>query len=1060
MTAAVMHQYQASAAGPAGFADPLDGGDDGDSDAPPLLLVTTVDIGNGEQGRIELRVGDHPVDVARAFCLRHGLPDSIVLPLAQHLEENLAENAAAAAAAGTPLPGYADSDGGQEEYPAEEEEEEEAYLEEYQQQQEAATPAGAEPLYEGVEQSARSEPSLRRPGSAGGYGSQVDDPLAGSLGGRDSGLLSAAGRPPMQRPATAAASVSSQRTFRPAALSSARGSEFFNSGPPGTSGLGTGSGRYRAGGIGATSGALPAHNRLYADHFRKQQRLEEERRLRDLEAQLKMEQVHIAPVSNKLAGNRNAGSYRNYGERLYVEGRLEAMRKEQMAQRVKEEEAAAELEGATFTPNISKLAKEIKASEGMAAGADGAYQRLYQRAQGTAKRQERMETIRRDQDAAEVAECSFRPRINPKSARLVEQRQTILRENGLAGFEQLYNDGLRRKMKLEALAAQPPEEATFMPQVNTSSVVLKKLMEGREGDGVLGGNADVTTRLLERGRRYQEKLAEAQRQADEAPRDAATGLPLFHPKTHRPPQYERNPEGAPIGEYLYSIKAEWEQKAAAVRGAQERRAARNASSTFVNDRSERLVDRLKRERFRAVFEYLRQCDPAPVVNLLDVVQDDCFMDTIDPEVRADIEYAGSLLAKSIARRQASERLCDCATSARQGGPASVLSPSSGIALESARSSGATSGFATAAGTAPGASAASAAQPAYAQSTSGELDCAGFVALMEDVVGRTRGLTRQYLLPMPSARQKFEEPSFRPSIDPHSQALAARIRPPTLPAHELLYKTAEEQAAKREEARRAAEEAKLKECLFHPVMVTQPKGKEGRALRVKAELTQVDTAPKHTSHAGQAPPAAGIPEDTQLAAAAADLPAPILASFVEPASDQVHFDALERQINAALVRLSLSEEQMAASLRQASAEAAADAAPMAAPVAEACMQVPVAQSVDANGYSLDWRAICGTPTPDGGAMPEAGGTPGASSMAGFNPLDDGGADASSSGATVAWQDLSEEVVAHVDAVVGEPAASAAPAAEAGAAEELLGLDLHALASSDLPEHHEPAELAQQ
>ena len=31
-------------------------------------------------------------------------------------------------------------------------------------------------------------------------------------------------------------------------------------------------------------------------------------------------------------------------------------------------------------------------------------------------------------------------------------------------------------------------------QVNTSSVVLKKLMEGREGDGVLGGNADVTTR--------------------------------------------------------------------------------------------------------------------------------------------------------------------------------------------------------------------------------------------------------------------------------------------------------------------------------------------------------------------------------------------------------------------------------------------------------------------------------------------------------------------------------------------------------------------------------------
>lgn len=68
-------------------------------DTRPTLLVTTVDIGEGKAGRIELRLGDDPVDVARAFCARHNLPDTIVLPLAQHLEENLAETAAAAAAA-------------------------------------------------------------------------------------------------------------------------------------------------------------------------------------------------------------------------------------------------------------------------------------------------------------------------------------------------------------------------------------------------------------------------------------------------------------------------------------------------------------------------------------------------------------------------------------------------------------------------------------------------------------------------------------------------------------------------------------------------------------------------------------------------------------------------------------------------------------------------------------------------------------------------------------------------------------------------------------------------
>lgn len=53
----------------------------------------------------------------------------------------------------------------------------------------------------------------------------------------------------------------------------------------------------------------------------------------------------------------------------------------------------------------------------------------------------------------------------------------------------------------------------------------------------------LSHRLLERGRRYQEKLAAAQREAEEAPRDAATGRLLFQPKTHRPPIYDRNPDG-------------------------------------------------------------------------------------------------------------------------------------------------------------------------------------------------------------------------------------------------------------------------------------------------------------------------------------------------------------------------------------------------------------------------------------------------------------------------------------------------------------------------------------
>lgn len=46
------------------------------------------------------------------------------------------------------------------------------------------------------------------------------------------------------------------------------------------------------------------------------------------------------------------------------------------------------------------------------------------------------------------------------------------------------------------------------------------------------------------------------------------------------------PAGTPIGEYLYSIKAEWDERAAAAAHATQRRATRDAASTYVNTRSE------------------------------------------------------------------------------------------------------------------------------------------------------------------------------------------------------------------------------------------------------------------------------------------------------------------------------------------------------------------------------------------------------------------------------------------------------------------------------------------
>lgn len=75
-----------------------------------------------------------------------------------------------------------------------------------------------------------------------------------------------------------------------------------------------------------------------------------------------------------------------------------------------------------------------------------------------------------------------RPPLTPTS--LPAAAPPPLQESGIPGYEQLFNESIRRRLKQEHLARLAPEEATFRPRINTSSVVLRKLMEGRpEGGG-------------------------------------------------------------------------------------------------------------------------------------------------------------------------------------------------------------------------------------------------------------------------------------------------------------------------------------------------------------------------------------------------------------------------------------------------------------------------------------------------------------------------------------------------------------------------------------------------
>jgi hypothetical protein len=489
-------------------------------------------------------------------------------------------------------------------------------------------------------------------------------------------------------------------------------------------------------------------DRLYADHFRKQRLLEEQRRIRDLELALQTEQVHCTPVSRALAAHRTAGGYASYGERLYAEGRLDSMRRDAAAAAARVDEEAAELEGATFHPQISRLAQALKAAAAARGAASGGgatpWERLHAHG-GAVRREMRAEGIRREQEEEERRECSFRPAVDANSDRLTRQRRAAAAGGGLPLHQRLYCDAQRRRGRLAAAAARPLEGATFAPRVNpalrSSATSLQELLRGAGGSDAGseagprrgGGGADVENRLLSRGRRYEARL-DAARQEQAAPVDRATGRPLFQPETLRAPRTQRNPGGAPIGEHLYAAGAAAEARAARQQAAAAAAARAEAAAPHVNAASHRMVGRLKRERLAAVYCYLGRGEPGegppPGINLLRVVRDAAFMDTIDPEVRADVEHAARLLERTLSRGAGE----DAPAGEEDGGAARPASER---------------------------------EAAWAGCAGGEVGADAFVALMEEALARTRGISRQYLLPMPAARRKWDDPTFHPELDTHS-----------------------------------------------------------------------------------------------------------------------------------------------------------------------------------------------------------------------------------------------------------------------------------------------------
>ena len=690
------------------------------SDDVPLL-VTTVDIAPGVSVQLQVYHGDDPLVVATRFCADHGLPESVIGPLKDHINDNIREELV--------------TEGVEEDVPQEAEE---------KQEDEEVVPQ----KQSGDEQVERRSSLLDR----------AQETVAEVAAALES------------------LSESKNRMLRPSSAVSSLGAEYY-----GRAELPVALQRS------AEAEAALASDRLYADHFRKEMMLDEQRRIQELENQLKMQQAHCTETSRMLAAHRTADGYSSYGERLYKEGIEDARRKEEKLQYLKCQQEEAEMAEATFKPAISKLAQSMKARSQAVPGAEEAWTRLYHTNAGIeAKKKAREDAIRRETEEQEMEECSFRPQLSRMSEKIIQQKRGVS-QGSLAAYDRLHYQGAQQKANFEVKKRDLslPPDATFKPEINKLSI--KKAERFNRS-----GPADVVDRLLIRGQVYNEKLEQARSEMEDvfSHTDPTTGQRLYHPKVlGRAPKHTReNVDSSNVGDHLYKEALESAKRVQEYARETQQRIEKEASKAYVNATSKRMMDRLKLDRIKAVYAYLGRtppdCFPPEAIDIITVVSNDAFMDTIDPEVRADVEHAARLAMRQHAIRSEQD------SSSQAGEDDNTLPDVAELSASSLAIDDHPSVFVTE---------------------------KQFVDLMNEVIRRTRGYTRTYLLPMPGSRVKWEEPTFQPTLDRNSVKMAGKLRPKTLPNHEILYNTAADTAAKIELMKKELEALEMEHCTFKPSM---------------------------------------------------------------------------------------------------------------------------------------------------------------------------------------------------------------------------------------------------
>ena len=336
------------------------------------------------------------------------------------------------------------------------------------------------------------------------------------------------------------------------------------------------------------AGGVSIHERLH------NQAKEKAEKLRSIKAEdeakrskeQKSKRQGMSWVSQQMTLGRNTGDYQNYGERLYVEGVLNKERKLELEARHKKEEEKKMKKLLRSRPEISTVPPSMDFHR--QDNRKAIWSRLYE--PNFQHRNTKVELMRREKEMQEMEECTFKPKISHRSKQIVGQRTRALNQHGIPLHEQLYQEAEQRQRRFERYACWFPDHVTFQPQVSTEKI--------DDSD-----YKDVIDRLYARKDQANRRLYYLKEEL-ERPVDNETGQEFFKPKIGRKPHFQRNIAKLPIGNYLYGMRYEFDDKKEFLHTMDEQIRDELVNQVFTTDRSEKLTTRMKGRRFREIFSLL------------------------------------------------------------------------------------------------------------------------------------------------------------------------------------------------------------------------------------------------------------------------------------------------------------------------------------------------------------------------------------------------------------------------------------------------------------------------